>query len=112
MSTLRLLSLVLLAAACAANPHPSDDSAREVSLASAIPAVDSIVESSIGKLTPGAMLLISRDGKVIHQKAFGYAQLNDFDLKRLAAPRPMTVNTMFDMASVTKVMATTFAVMM
>jgi CubicO group peptidase (beta-lactamase class C family) len=47
----------------------------------------------------------------VHERAFGYAQLNDFEMHRLAAPRPMRTSTMFDLASVTKVMATTMAAM-
>ena len=78
----------------------------------ALIAADSIVNASIGKLTPGAVLLVAKDGKVIHEKAYGHAELNDYQMKRVASPRAMTTNTMFDLASVTKVMATTFAVMM
>ena len=63
---------------------------------SAIPTADSIVRAAIGKLTPGAVLLVSKDGKVVHEAAYGSAR----------------VSTMFDVASVTKVMATTFALML
>jgi CubicO group peptidase (beta-lactamase class C family) len=82
----------------------------EVSRAkSAVPTADSIVRAAIGKLTPGAVLLVSKNGKVVHEAAYGFAQLNDYDGKALAKPVPMRVSTMFDAASVTKVMATTFA---
>jgi CubicO group peptidase (beta-lactamase class C family) len=114
VATMRLLASVIIVAGCAANPQPGaqTETTTDTQLARAISAADSIVQSSIGTLTPGAVLLISKDGRVVHQKAYGYAQLNDFEMKRLASPRPMTLNTMFDMASVTKVMATTFAMMM
>src|SRR5688572_2444859 len=79
---------------------------------SAVPTADSIVRAAIGKLTPGAVLLVSKDGKVVHEAAYGFAQLNDYDGKPLAKPVPMRVSTMFDAASVTKVMATTFAAML
>ena len=69
------------------------------------------MQASIGKLTAGAVLLVAKDGKVIHERAYGHAELNDYDLRRLAAPRPMSTRTMFDLASVTKVMATTLALM-
>ena len=49
---------------------------------------------------------------MLHEHAFGFAELNDFELRRLANPRPMRISTEFDLASVTKVMATTFAVML
>src|SRR5207253_6375083 len=41
-----------------------------------------------------------------------FAQLNDNQGGRLAAPRAMRASTMFDLASVTKVMATTMATML
>lgn len=73
---------------------------------------DSTIEASIGKLIPGAVFLVSKDGRMVHERAFGYAQLSDYAMHTLASPRVMRKSTMFDLASVTKVMATTFAVMM
>ena len=49
---------------------------------------------------------------MVHQRAFGFAQLNDFAGHRLVSPRAMRTGTMFDLASVTKVLATTMAMMM
>ncbi|HVF39186.1 MAG TPA: serine hydrolase [Gemmatimonadaceae bacterium] len=72
---------------------------------------DSLIEASIGKLTAGAVLAVAHDGKLIHERAFGYAQLNDYQLSRLSNPRAMQTSTLFDLASVTKVMATTMALM-
>ena len=53
---------------------------------------------------PGAVLLVGHDGQVIYRKAFG---------NRALEPRrePMTADTIFDLASLTKVIATTTAVM-
>ena len=76
-----------------------------------IATADIMVQASLGKLIPGAVLLVARDGRVLHEQAYGYAELNDSAMKRLASPRPMRTSTVFDLASVTKVMATTFAVM-
>src|SRR4051812_4522088 len=67
--------------------------------------LDSIVQTSIqNHEMPGAVLLVGHDGHVIYRKAFGNRSLE---------PRiePMTVDTIFDMASLTKVIATTTAVM-
>jgi serine-type D-Ala-D-Ala carboxypeptidase len=104
----------LVAAACASAPQRSPSSTVQPSngLARAIATSDSLIEAAVGKLTPGAVFLVAKDGKVIHERAFGYAELNDFSMNRLANPRPMPKGTIFDLASVTKVMATTFAVMM
>ena len=84
----------------------------ESNLSRAIGTADSLVQSAIGTLAPGAVLLVSKDGKVIHERAFGYASLNDYQMHRLASPVAMKTSTMFDLASVTKVMATTFAMML
>ncbi|MCC7010360.1 MAG: DUF1343 domain-containing protein [Acidobacteria bacterium] len=67
--------------------------------------VDEIVDEAIAeKKTPGAVVLVGRDDTIVYRKAFG---------RRAVAPadEPMTVNTIFDMASLTKVMATTPAIM-
>src|SRR6202451_3077061 len=67
--------------------------------------LDSIVQEAIrdGQI-PGAVVLIGHDGQMAYRKAFG---------ERSIEPRrePMTVDTIFDLASLTKVVATTIAVM-
>jgi CubicO group peptidase (beta-lactamase class C family) len=52
----------------------------------------------------GAVLMVGHDGHVVHQKAFGYRA---FTPKR----EPTTLDTIFDLASLTKVVATTPSVM-
>jgi uncharacterized protein YbbC (DUF1343 family)/CubicO group peptidase (beta-lactamase class C family) len=67
--------------------------------------LDSIVQEAIrDDEIPGAVVLVGHDGQVIYRKAFG---------ERALEPRrePMTVDTIFDLASLTKVIATTTAVM-
>ncbi len=81
-------------------------------LARGITSADSIINASLGTVTPGAVLVVSQNGKIIHERAFGFAQLNDYQMHRLASPRPMRTTTVFDLASVTKVMATTMAMML
>jgi uncharacterized protein YbbC (DUF1343 family)/CubicO group peptidase (beta-lactamase class C family) len=67
--------------------------------------VDSIVQDAIhDEQIPGAVVLVGHDGQVIYRKAFGERALEP---KR----EPMTVDTIFDLASLTKVVATTTAVM-
>ena len=67
--------------------------------------IDEIMDKAIteGKV-PGAVVLIGNREKIIYRKAFGYRSLKPEKL-------PMTVDTVFDMASLTKVVATTTAVM-
>lgn len=78
---------------------------RPVSSTPRLASLDAIVESAIqdGQV-PGAVLLVWHDGQVVYRKAFG---------DRAIEPRreAMTVDTVFDIASLTKVVATTVAVM-
>jgi len=67
--------------------------------------VDSIIGQAIADHNiPGAVLVVGHDGKVIYRKAYGERSLEP---KR----EPMTLDTIFDLASLTKVVATTTAVM-
>jgi uncharacterized protein YbbC (DUF1343 family)/CubicO group peptidase (beta-lactamase class C family) len=67
--------------------------------------VDAVVRNAIAAgHTPGAVVLIGHQGKVIYRKAFGNRSLEP-------TVEPMTVDTVFDMASLTKVMATTGSIM-
>jgi len=72
---------------------------------SAGPAVDDAINQAIaqGRL-PGAVLVVGHNGQVIYQKAYGH---------RALAPRSedMTLDTIFDCASLTKVIATTSSLM-
>uniref|UniRef100_A0A7V6A2J3 DUF1343 domain-containing protein n=1 Tax=Desulfobacca acetoxidans TaxID=60893 RepID=A0A7V6A2J3_9BACT len=53
---------------------------------------------------PGAVILVGHQGKIVYRKAFGWRSL-------VPQRTPMTVDTIFDLASLTKVVATTNAVM-
>ena len=69
------------------------------------PALDSAIDQAIhDQLIPGAVLIVGHDGKVLHRKAYGSRAL-------VPIREPMTVDTIFDAASLTKVIATTSAVM-
>lgn len=64
---------------------------------------------------PGAVLAVTRDGELVHERAFGYARLYRYgepDPVRLEEPEVMTPEHLFDLASVTKVMTTTFGAML
>ena len=97
------------AAAPASAPAPAP--ATTPALARAITATDSMIQAGVERQFPGAVFVVAKDGVVLHERAFGWAQLNDYAGHRLAKPRPMRTSTMFDLASVRKVMATTMAVM-
>jgi CubicO group peptidase (beta-lactamase class C family) len=66
---------------------------------------DSIINVSISDSAfPGAVLLIQKEGKIIHQKAFGFYTYD-------SSSGRVSVNTIYDLASLTKVIATTTATM-
>jgi serine-type D-Ala-D-Ala carboxypeptidase len=104
--------LAFVTVGCASAGRPRVASVPDPTFAHGLATADSLIDAQVGTLIPGAVFLVSKDGRVVHERAFGYAQLNDFQMKRLAEPRIMRTGTMFDLASVTKVMATTFAIMM
>src|SRR5260221_4977595 len=67
--------------------------------------IDTLVQEKIDdQSVTGAVLAVGHDGRIVHQKAFGL---------RAPSPRPeaMTGDTIFDLASLTKVVATTPSVM-
>jgi len=67
--------------------------------------LDSIVQSSVEKHDiPGAVLLVGHEGRVVYRKAFGERSLEP-------TRSPMALDTIFDLASLTKVVATTPSVM-
>jgi SSS family transporter len=67
--------------------------------------IDRIVEAGIAaKKFPGAVVMAGHDGHIIFHKAYGNSSL-------IPSPEPMTEDTIFDLASLTKVLATAPAVM-
>lgn len=67
--------------------------------------LDSLMHFWIGKgAFPGGQLLVAKDGMIVYDKAFGMIDTSLYS-------RRVTLNTMYDLASLTKVAATTFAAM-
>src|SRR4030088_277181 len=97
---------------CAGYAPAGSPAIPDPALARGIASADSLIGAAVGTLIPGAVFVVSRNGRIVHERAFGYAELNDFEMHRLAAPRPMRASTMFYLASVTKVLATTMATML
>jgi len=84
--------------------------AHEVSLRKSI---DSIFTTYIkNDKIPGAVVQIKKDGNVIYKQAYGYAQKFNYQHKLLAKPDRMTTETLFDIASLTKVIGTTTSIML
>lgn len=67
--------------------------------------LDQIIEAEIAKKQlPGAVVLVGRHGKIVWRKAYGNRALEP-------QPEAMTLDTIFDLASLTKVVATATSVM-
>ncbi|MGZ4787627.1 MAG: exo-beta-N-acetylmuramidase NamZ domain-containing protein [Terriglobales bacterium] len=63
-------------------------------------AIDALMKDAVSQqIPPGAVVLIGHNGKVVYRKAFGYRSLEP-------TREPMTLDTIFDMASLTKCLAT------
>lgn len=97
-----MFALVVLC--CAISPAYSAEAPKPTA-PPRLAVLDSIIQDAIhdGQV-PGAVLLVWHNGQVVYRKALG---------NRALEPRrePMTVDTIFDIASLTKVVATTTAVM-
>jgi len=69
-------------------------------------AIEPLVQQAISeKKLPGAVVLVGRGDRTLYEKAIGHRAL-------VPAAEPMTLDTIFDLASLTKVVATTTSVMM
>jgi CubicO group peptidase (beta-lactamase class C family) len=110
-----LVATILLLGSVACRPAQTNAQAPSgagAGLAQGLATADSLIKAAVGKQTAGAVLVVAKDGKVLKETAYGYAQLNDYEMRPLATPRPMRTSTVFDLASVTKVMAGTYAAML
>jgi uncharacterized protein YbbC (DUF1343 family)/CubicO group peptidase (beta-lactamase class C family) len=100
-----LFLLVHSLAVVSAPKKKKSAAALEVKETGNFSSVDLLIQDQINdRAITGAVLLVGHDGRIVHQKAFG--------LRATAPhPEPMTLDTIFDLASLTKVVATTPSVM-
>jgi CubicO group peptidase (beta-lactamase class C family) len=92
---------ILMAAALAA-AFPSALPAQTFAGASDVD--DAISQAIAQKQLPGAVLVVGHNGRVIYRKAYG-------NRAEVPAVEPMTLDTIFDIASLTKIVATTSSLM-
>ena len=107
-TSLRAAATLLAAAmafGCGGGTLPSS-SADDVGMSSErLERVHAVIEEAIGrKELPGAVLLVSRKGKTVLRKAYGESQW-------VPERKPMAVDGIFDLASVTKPVATATSIM-
>ncbi|MEO8415235.1 MAG: serine hydrolase [Ginsengibacter sp.] len=92
---------------------PAQQAGEKVQREKLIKTVDSILQSEVNNNEiPGAVIEIKKGNQVLCRKAFGYARRNDYHNKPLAHPEVMTTADLFDLASLTKVVGTTTAIML
>ena len=79
--------------------------AQENTATHQFPQIDAIIDEAVQSgLIPGAVLVIGHNGQVIYRRAYGSRSL-------IPQREPMTIDTIFDVASLTKVVATTPSIM-
>ena len=102
----RMLSAVLIAAVCGRVPLSAEPAKTKATPAQDRFAVlDTVMRDAVAQRDmPGGVLLIGHNGRVVYRKAFG---LRSEEPTR----ETMTTDTIFDLASLTKCIATTTAVM-
>ena len=105
------LLLIILCGPLAAAPFPIPEHVAPVAVSADFPIdaefcwIDDLVEEAIRENhLPGAVILVGQNDRILYRKAFGH---------RAVVPglEPMTIDTVFDLASLTKVVATTTSIM-
>ncbi len=94
---------VVLCGLVAATARSNADSGMDVAR---LAAIDTACAKAIAdKRAPGAVVLVLRQDKIVFRKAYGDRQVQP-------TREPMTVDTVFDLASLTKPIATATAIML
>ena len=100
-----ILVLVLLASPSFATRLPAAVPAAVSMSATRLAEMDAAISSSIARREmPGAVVLAARNGRVVWRKAYGNRAVEP-------AREPMSADTIFDVASLTKVVATATSIM-
>ncbi|MDP4223275.1 MAG: serine hydrolase domain-containing protein [Bacteroidota bacterium] len=107
----KLLNIIIfLSLSLISNSQEAVTEAKKTRLVSEI---DSILQSQVDlDKIPGAVILVKKNDQVVCFKAYGYAQKYDYNHNLLDPPEMMTVDHLFDIASLTKVIGTTTSIML
>ena len=102
-----LVGLALSAAGAALGAALPAAKPETVGMSSArLASLDRIIKEAVDRKDfPGAVLVVAHKGKTVYRKAFGVSQL-------VPEPRPLTPDMIFDLASVTKPVATATSIML
>jgi serine-type D-Ala-D-Ala carboxypeptidase len=74
-------------------------------------AIDRFIDNEIEQGFPGAALIVIRNGEVTKRAVYGYKLKYDENGTVVKQPELLTMDTMFDLASLTKMYATNYALM-
>lgn len=100
-----IMLLVLLAVQVLAQPLPIAKPEEVGMTSKQLSRVATAIQSAIdNKEFPGAVLVVGRKGKIVMRAAFGHSQW-------VPEERPMTIDMIFDLASITKPVATATSIM-
>ncbi|MDY0395870.1 serine hydrolase domain-containing protein [Virgibacillus halophilus] len=106
-----MLSYIVLDAGTISAAHelPQVDPAAVHMLDKPLEDLDTEVERAIGEdVMPGAVVAIAKDGKIVKQQAYGYAaRYIDSDFSEMENPVQMQTDTIFDIASMSKLFTAT-----
>jgi CubicO group peptidase (beta-lactamase class C family) len=110
----KILSLILSVLFASANLTSGGQGLKSKNArAELIAAADSILQSQVDlDKIPGAVIEIKKGKRVIYKQAYGYARKYDYNQRELSHPEKMTTRHLFDIASLTKAIGTTTAVML
>ena len=101
----KYLILLLAFAGCTARHPPATVLPAAPVDPSKLDAIEPLIEKAIAeRKLPGAVVLVGLGDRTLYHKAIGQRAL-------VPSPEPMTLDTIFDLASLTKVVATTTSVM-
>lgn len=100
-----LLLVLITGTALAELPWPPSRPEEAGMDSGRLAALDRLMAESLNRHDfPGAVILVTRQGKIVWRKAYGQSQL-------FPAAEPMKIDMLFDLASVTKPVATATAIM-
>ena len=96
-----IVFLIIILSSCSTDINPN------------IQQIDQLLTQEIAsEHIPGAVVQIKKQDSLLFSKAYGYAYRLHFDSTVVDQPQKMSIHHLFDLASLTKVCATTFGIML